>query len=47
MTVKFFGSVQSTRVQRVILVCNEIGIHYELNEISMAKGEHKVNSKRA
>lgn len=44
MGPKVFGSVASTCTQRVILVCHELGIEYELEDINMMKGQHKVGS---
>ncbi|KAJ9653205.1 hypothetical protein H2201_009165, partial [Coniosporium apollinis] len=41
MTVAIYGSIQSTCTQRVILVCHELGVQYELKDINMMKGEHK------
>ncbi|KAH6953773.1 glutathione S-transferase [Ilyonectria sp. MPI-CAGE-AT-0026] len=41
MSVKLLGSAQSTRTQRVLLVLLELDIKYDLEEISMQKGEHK------
>lgn len=45
MAIKLYGSLQSTRTQRVMLVCNELGIEYDLMEKSMQNGEHKVKDR--
>lgn len=44
MSVKLLGSAQSTCTQRVLLVLRELGVEYDLEEISMQKGEHKVKA---
>ncbi|CAE6382776.1 unnamed protein product [Rhizoctonia solani] len=41
VTVKLYGSILSTCTKRVITVCKEIGINYELIPVDLAAGEHK------
>ncbi|KAI4732024.1 hypothetical protein E4T49_00116 [Aureobasidium sp. EXF-10728] len=42
MALKLYGSKMSTCTQRVMLVLNELSLSYELVDINMMKGEHKV-----
>lgn len=42
MALKLYGSKISTCSQRVMLVMNELNIPYDLVDIDMMKGEHKV-----
>ncbi|KAI4740416.1 hypothetical protein E4T50_09115 [Aureobasidium sp. EXF-12298] len=42
MALKLYGSSISTCSQRVMLVMNELNIPYDLVDIDMMKGEHKV-----
>ncbi|KAF8597094.1 glutathione S-transferase [Ceratobasidium sp. AG-I] len=41
VSVKLYGIPMSTCTQRVAVVCNELGIDYELMTVDMANGEHK------
>ncbi|KAG8711924.1 hypothetical protein FRC08_015247 [Ceratobasidium sp. 394] len=41
VTVKLYGMKGSTCTSRVVLVCKEIGVNYELVTIDLMKGEHK------
>lgn len=42
MALKLYGSKVSTCSQRVMLVLNELNLPYDLVDINMMKGEHKV-----
>ncbi|KAI8935506.1 hypothetical protein NX059_008077 [Plenodomus lindquistii] len=44
MSIKIYGSMQSTLTQRVIFTALELGIDYQLHDISMERGEHKSAS---
>ncbi|CAE6465267.1 unnamed protein product [Rhizoctonia solani] len=41
VTIKIHGSTVSTCTKRVVTVCKEIGIDYELIPVNLAVGEHK------
>ncbi|CAE7134721.1 unnamed protein product [Rhizoctonia solani] len=41
VTIKLYGSTVSTCTKRVVTVCKEIGIQYELVPVDLAVGEHK------
>ncbi|KAG8694710.1 hypothetical protein FRC08_008305 [Ceratobasidium sp. 394] len=40
VTVKLYGMKGSTCTSRVAVVCNEIGVKYEIVKIDLAQGEH-------
>lgn len=42
MTIVIHGLIQSTRTQRVLLLCHELELHFELKNVEMMEGEHKV-----
>ncbi|KAJ1302597.1 hypothetical protein OPQ81_002914 [Rhizoctonia solani] len=41
VTVQLYGNVLSTCTKRVVAVCKEIGVKYELIPVNLATGEHK------
>ncbi|CAE6499386.1 unnamed protein product [Rhizoctonia solani] len=41
VTIKLYGSTVSTCTKRVVTVCKEIGVRYELVPVDLAVGEHK------
>jgi hypothetical protein len=44
-TAKVYGSIFSTCTQRVLIVLEEVGATYELIDVDMKAGQHKVCSK--
>jgi len=42
MAIKIYGSRQSSCTQRVIMMLFELGLDYELSDVNLQLGEHKV-----
>ncbi|KAG8735840.1 hypothetical protein FRC10_010088 [Ceratobasidium sp. 414] len=42
VTVKIYGATLSTCTKRVMTICNELGVNYEISTIDFFKGEHKA-----
>ena len=45
MAIKLYGSRQSSCTQRVLMMLSELGLEYELSDIKLEIGEHKVGQK--
>lgn len=46
MAIKLYGSRRSSCTQRVLMVLSELKLDYELSDINLQVGEHKVNHRR-
>ncbi|KAG8686774.1 hypothetical protein FRC08_012325 [Ceratobasidium sp. 394] len=42
VTVQIYGVPLSTCTKRVMTICNELGINYEISTVDLFKGEHKA-----
>lgn len=47
MAIKLYGSRQSSCTQRVLMMFSELDLEYELSDIKLEIGEHKVGQKYA